>query len=111
MYRIAVLGDRDSVYGFASLGLDIYPVRDLSEAAETLRRLAEGDWAVIYVTEALYEGLAAEIARYEETKLLAVIPIPGVSGNTGVGMRNVRKTVERAVGSDMIFRGENEGNG
>ena len=110
MYRIAVLGDRDSIYGFASLGLDVCPVRDLSEAAGELRRLAEGDWAVIYVTEALYEGLAPEIARYEGRKLPAIIPIPGVSGNTGVGMRNVKKSVEQAVGSDIIFNSENEGN-
>ena len=43
MYKIAVLGDRDSIYGFASLGLDICPARDLAEAAGELKRLAEGD--------------------------------------------------------------------
>ena len=29
--------------------------------------------------------------------------IPGVSGNTGAGMRAVKKSVEQAVGSDIIF--------
>lgn len=108
MYKIAVLGDRDSIYGFASLGLDVYPVQDVTEGAKKLRRLAEGGWAVIYVTEALYSGLAAEIGQYEGQKLPAIIPIPGVSGNTGVGMLNVKKTVEQAVGSDIIFNSENE---
>ena len=28
MYKIAVLGDRDSIYGFAALGLEIFPVQD-----------------------------------------------------------------------------------
>ena len=28
MYKIAVMGDRDSIYGFAALGLDTYPVTD-----------------------------------------------------------------------------------
>lgn len=32
----------------------------------------------------------------------AIIPIPGVSGNTGLGMRMVKKSVEQAVGSDII---------
>ena len=29
--------------------------------------------------------------------------IPGVSGNTGSGILGVRKSVEKAVGSDIIF--------
>lgn len=108
MYKIAVLGDRDSIYGFASLGLEVRPVRDLAEAAGELRHLAEDDYAVIYVTEAIFEGLGSEIDRYESQQIPAVIPIPGVSGNTGIGMRNVKKTVEQAVGSDIIFNSENE---
>ncbi|MCI1965372.1 MAG: V-type ATP synthase subunit F [Oscillospiraceae bacterium] len=108
MYKIAVLGDRDSIYGFASLGLDVCPAEDLTEAAGKLKRLAEEDYAVIYVTEAVFEGLASEISRYESQQIPAVIPIPGVSGNTGIGMLNVKKTVEQAVGSDIIFNSENE---
>lgn len=108
MYKIAVLGDRDSIYGFASLGLEIHAVQDLTEAAAELRRLAEDECAVIYVTEAVFEGLSSEIERYESRQLPAIIPIPGVSGNTGVGMSNVKKTVEQAVGSDIIFNSENE---
>lgn len=50
MYKIAVLGDRDSIYGFAALGLDTYPVYDPTEAVRTLRRLAEGNYAVIYLS-------------------------------------------------------------
>lgn len=103
MYRIAVMGDRDSIYGFAALGLDTYPVKDTEEAAKTLKNLADGQYAVIYITEALQAELDAEIDRYVTSHLPAIIPIPGVSGNTGMGMRSVRKSVERAVGSDIIF--------
>ena len=103
MYRVAVMGDRDSIYGFAALGLDTYPVAEQEEAAKTLKTLAEGQYAVIYITESLQSQLEAEIDRYENDYLPAIIPIPGVSGNTGKGIRNVKKSVERAVGSDIIF--------
>ena len=53
MYKIAVMGAYDSIYGFASLGLDIHPVSDIREGEETLRRLATGEYAVIYITEEL----------------------------------------------------------
>ena len=53
MYKIAVMGAYDSIYGFAALGLDTFPVKTQEEGIHTLRRLAAGDYAVIYITEAL----------------------------------------------------------
>ncbi len=103
MYKIGVMGDRDSIYGFAALGLDIYPEEDAQAAAATLRRLAESDYAVIYMTEKLFSQLDREVDRYREARLPAIIPIPGVSGNTGIGEANVRRAVEKAVGSDILF--------
>jgi len=99
MYKIAVMGAYDSIYGFSSLGLDIHPVSDIREGEETLRRLATGEYAVIYITE----ELAAQIARYREQVLPAIIQIPGVAGNTGAGIEGVKKSVEQAVGSDILF--------
>lgn len=102
MYKAAILGDRDSIYGFASLGLDIFPEDDPLSAARTLRRLAEGSYAVIFITEKLASQLEAEVARYCDKVLPAIIPIPGVTGNTGLGQRAVKAFVERAVGSDIV---------
>ena len=99
MYKIAVMGAYDSIYGFASLGLDIHPVSDIREGEETLRRLA----TVIYITEELAAQIPHEIARYREQVLPAIIQIPGVAGNTGAGIEGVKKSVEQAVGSDILF--------
>ena len=90
MYKIAVLGDRDSIYGFAALGLDTYPV-----------------YAVIYITEALAAEIDEELDRYRSQRLPAIILIPGVSGNTGRGIAGVKRSVEQAVGSDIIFGNDN----
>lgn len=105
MYKIAVIGDRDSIYGFTAIGLDTFPVTDHADAAKTLRQLAENEYAVVYITEALAAELADEVAGYRESRLPAIILIPGVSGNTGAGIANVKKSVEQAVGSDIIFGG------
>lgn len=103
MYRIAVIGERDSIYGFAALGLRPFPVSNEEEGRRTLKELADGKYAVIYITEALYKKLEDDIEKYNESLLPAIIQIPGVSGNTGLGMLNVKRSVERAVGSDIIF--------
>ena len=106
MYKIAVMGDYDSIYGFASLGLDVFPVTEKEEAGKLLHRLSEGDYGVIYITEGLAAGIESDISRYADRIMPAIILIPGVSGNTGEGIRSVRKTVEQAVGSDILFGNE-----
>ncbi len=103
MYKIAVLGDRDSIYGFAALGLETFPVSTAEEGEKTLKELAAGGYAVVYITEAMQAECAAEIEKIKGQRLPAIIPIPGVSGNTGAGIANVKKMVEQAVGSDIIF--------
>ena len=65
MYKIAVLGDRDSVLGFKALGLDIFPTEGTEEARQTLHKLAKEDYAIIYITEQLATALSADINRYK----------------------------------------------
>lgn len=103
MYKAAVLGDYGSIYGFAALGLDIFPVSEPEEAANTLHRLAAGDYAIIYVTEALAASIDRDIKKHSSSLLPSIIPIPGISGNTGEGVESIKKSVEKAVGSDIIF--------
>ena len=103
MYKIAVIGEYDSIYGFAALGLDTFPVSDPDEAKQKLHKLAEGAYAVIYIIEALAAVLEHEVEKYREEILPAIIQIPGVSGNTGAGVAGVKKSVEQAVGSDILF--------
>ncbi|NLM50796.1 MAG: V-type ATP synthase subunit F [Clostridiaceae bacterium] len=102
MYNIAVMGDYDSIFGFASIGLDIYPVDDAKEAEKTLRQLAENNYAVIYITEGLADKIESEIKKYQRQILPSIILIPGIKNNTGKGMLYVKKSVEQAVGSDII---------
>ena len=102
MYKIGVLGDRDSVYGFGALGLEVFPVEEPEAGAKLLRRLAEEGYAVLYVTEALCAQIPDELERLRERPLPAVIPIPGISGNTGLGLTQLKHSVEQAVGSDIL---------
>ena len=105
MYKIGVLGDRDSIYGFGALGLEVFPVEEPEAGARLLRRLAEDGYAVLYVTEALCAQIPEEIVRLRERPLPAVVPSPGISGNTGMGLEQVKRSVEQAVGSNIL---ENE---
>ena len=47
MYKIAVVGDYDSIFGFAALGLDTFAVQTREEAAEKLHQLAQGGYGIM----------------------------------------------------------------
>ena len=49
MYKIAVLGDRDSVLGFRALGLDVFFADDAETARKTLHRLAQESLSLIHI--------------------------------------------------------------
>ena len=51
----------------------------------------------------LAQQLAAEVSRYRTAMTPAIILIPGVAGNTEQGIRSVKQSVEKAVGSDILF--------
>ena len=105
MYKMAVVGDYDSIYGFAALGLDTFPADGPEKLEQVFHSLVSGGYAVIYMTEAAAAQSAAQWSGTEKACFRAVILIPGVSGNTGKGIEGVKKSVEQAVGSDILFGG------
>lgn len=103
MSRIAVIGDQDSIYGFAALGLDVYYTNGSEDDTALFKRLVQsGNYSIIYITEAAAAFVEKEIDKTRSLPSPAVILIPGVSGNTGEGLRAVRLSVEKAVGSDIF---------
>ncbi|MCF0146319.1 MAG: V-type ATP synthase subunit F [Eubacterium sp.] len=108
MDKIGVMGDYDSIYGFAALGLSIFPIEDndAEQASRTLRQLAQNGYGIVYITEELAAVIPKEIRRYAGEITPAVTLIPGIKGNTGNGIAAVKKSVEQAVGSDILFGGE-----
>ena len=107
MAKIGVIGDAQSALGYKAFGLDAFPVTTAEEALHTLRRLAKEDYGIIYITERFCRDITKEISEYVSMKTPAIIPIPGVDGNYGIGIAGVKKSVERAVGADILFGGDN----
>ena len=92
-YKIAVLGDKDSVLGFKALGLDVFPAESAEEAKRTLHALAKENYAVVYLTEGYAAHMEAELERYKDALTPAIILIPGKDGSLGIGMANVKRAV------------------
>ena len=88
--------------GFRALGLDTYPVASVDEAREKVRELAKTDCAVIYLTEQLARNMGDVISRYKDELRPAIILIPGREGSLGIGKETIQRSIERAVGADIL---------
>lgn len=107
MVKIAVMGDSESIKGFAALGLDIFICEDNDTAEETFKNISSEGYGLIYITEHLCEALSRRIEKADKNFNLNIVPIPGVSRNNGIGVNRLKAAVEKAVGSDIIFNKEN----
>lgn len=106
MYKIGVVGDKDSVMGFLALGIDVFPAHETDEIKKTIHELAEKEYAIIYITEKASLAAKDLIARYKDSQLPAIIVIPGITGSMGLGMNEVRESAKRAIGADILFNKE-----
>lgn len=106
MYKIGVIGDRESVLGFLALGFSVREAEDEEAARLALKEMGSGEYAVIYITEAYAARLEEEIARYKDSPLPAVVVIPGSGAYLGYGMASLKSAVERAVGADILFKNQ-----
>lgn len=103
---MAAIGARDAVLAFKALGLDVVPTDSARECAAAVLQMARDGYAVIFMTEEAMAQIPETLARFAAQPLPAIIPIPGPGGSRGLGMQALRANVEKAVGSDILFRNE-----
>lgn len=106
MHQVAIVGDHDSVIGFRALGMTVIETDDPVEAERQIRRLADDRYAVIFLAEALAASNPRLLREMRERRLPALIPIPTLAGSNGMGMDQMRDSVRRAVGMDLIGQDE-----
>ena len=102
MYKIGAVGDKDSILAFKSIGIDVYPVVDGDQARDTIDDLAARQYGLIFVTEHMPQYIEETIKRYKKKLTPAIILIPSNQGTLGIGMNDINKNVEKAVGSNIF---------
>lgn len=104
MPKVAIVGDALSVAGFRPLGFATFAVRKPEDARERWDVLKTGEFAVVFVTEPVYEAIADLVAETVDQPVPAVTVIPGAGSAGGVGGEKLEKAIERALGTKMPVR-------
>ena len=102
MFKIAVVGDKDSILAFKALGVDVFTVYDEDEARKTVDTLARDSYGIIFITEQTARLIPDTIERYDKEIIPAVILIPSNQGTLNIGIDRINRNVEKAVGSNIL---------
>lgn len=102
MHKVAIVGDRDSIFIFKALGLEIFPCNDGEEARKTIDKLAMSNYSIIFVTENIANKIMDTIDRYQKKYTPAVVLIPSSQGSLGIGIKKINDNVEKAVGVNIL---------
>ncbi len=108
MYKIAIIGDRDAIIGFKLLGVSLFPATKKDEALEILDKLVKEKYAVIFVTEDIASQIFEEIESLQKTSFASITIIPNRLEKKNLGQKILRKNIEKAIGTDILFRKEVE---
>jgi V/A-type H+-transporting ATPase subunit F len=102
MYKLSVVGDKDSVLAFKALGIDVRAVNDALEARRVVDDLARDGYGVIFITEQLASQIKETIDRYSSEVIPAIILIPSNKGSENIGLNAISSYIEKAIGSDIL---------
>lgn len=95
--KIGIIGEKNMVLAFNDLGMKVFTIEkdeDFDKAKQEIEGLA-----VLFITETIAEKYNLD-DLYNKT-LPAVLVIPGVKGALGKGTDALKKTLERALGSEL----------
>ena len=80
MYKIAVIGDKDSILAFKAIGIEVFTAIDKDDAKD----------------------IQETIDKYREALTPAIILIPSNKGSLGIGLADINRSVEKAVGANIL---------
>lgn len=104
MYKLAIIGDTDSVLAFQAVGMDAY-LTEPANAEEVLKKqFRSGRYAIIFLSESLAGHTAEYLLQIGKEVFPAVTILPLGHENKNLGIERMRSICIRAVGTDLISK-------
>lgn len=102
-YNIAIIGRQSMILGFKSLGVHDYPINSEEEVRQAFQKICDkNEYAVVFIAEEWAQKVPEIMAQKQA--LPAVIAIPNEKGASSFSTLQLKKIMEQAVGSDILFK-------
>ena len=104
MYKVGVVGDKDTVMCFKVFGFEVHPAieEDPERNRKIVDKMAREKFGAIFITEQIAVTIEETIDRYKRQMTPAIILIPSNTGSLGIGLGRIRDNVEKAVGINIL---------
>jgi len=107
MARIIALGPAEEVVPYLALGAEVREAREPAELSAALAELArDRSVAMVLLPESRAEAAGEAVAEFRAKSAAALLVLPGATGSGGLALAEMRKFLERAIGVDVIGKGE-----
>lgn len=103
--EIAVIGDKDSIMGFKSIGFDTYEIikNNESDIKQVVISILRKNYKIIYIIEEYFLICEKELDEFMRNKTYPIITvIPSTSGSKNITFDNIKKLIEKALGGSFI---------
>lgn len=108
MYKIALVGDKDSIIGFQLLGISIFSATNREETINILNELIKEKYAAVFITEEIASQIFDKIEELQKKYLISITMIPNKLERMNLGLKILKKNIEKAIGTDILFKKEGE---
>ena len=101
--KAAVLGDKDFVMPFSTLGIDTYAVEANASAVEEFaNKILDGHYALVLVAENIAPLASTVLAKADNKPIPAVVIVPFTAEPTGFAIESLGRVLKMATGIDII---------
>ena len=106
MTKAYVIGEKHQILGFKGVGFEILAIADAGQLADALFQLSRNhDIGLILVTESVAKDGRPAIDDFRSRSPAIVVVIPTHEGSMHLSLNEMRTTVERSMGIDLLGKG------
>ena len=106
MSNIALIGEKELIIGFNLVGMKLFPVVNSEEAIKALKDCNKNNFAIVFITDSIAQKIIDKIEEYQKISSISICILPNRIKDTNLNINILRKNVEKAVGTDILFRKE-----
>jgi len=105
MLKIVIIGEKNDILPYQSIGVEIEPVKTTADTVSVLRKTAQNpSVAIILITENMAEQCLDTITELRNKTSIAITIIPTEQGSRRTSMIELNKEIGRAVGMDILTK-------
>lgn len=102
MAKVAIIGDKDIIWGLEGLGFSTFGVTTQEEAVSALKDTANSGYSLIFILERWAGGMMGLIEELKKKPFPIIVLIPDHRGILSLSKERLKVAVRKAVGSDTL---------